>query len=44
MHNLCLIEYYHLIVQADILVNNWQQETRNCPKNAVEVDSPQAFF
>jgi len=29
-HNLCLVGYYHLIARANVLVNNWRQEVRNC--------------
>jgi len=42
MHNLlCLVDYYHLIGQAAIPLNNWQ---RIASKNAVEIDSLQAYF
>ena len=44
-HNLCLVVFYHLIAQADTLVNNWQHKKHDiASKNAVEIDSLQAYF
>jgi len=33
MHSLLYLVdyYYHLIAQADILINNWQHKARYCP-------------
>jgi len=45
MHNLCLVDYYHLIVQADILVKSDSMKRGTIAlKNAVETDSLQACF
>ena len=43
MHNmLCLVDFYHLVAQAKILVNNRQHDIAH--KNAVEIHSLQAYF
>jgi len=45
MHNSCLVEYYHLIFQADIPVKT---DSMKCGiialKNAVEIASLRAYF